>query len=107
MKRSTCVLTLVALVCCAGIGRALERDDRVQAPATKQASLRTAAVQANWPSDRVRTYRDMIHSLDGQQLTAQVVVTGAQEVIVFYDKDGNCRVCLGSAKACKEACSAE
>jgi hypothetical protein len=66
--------------------------------------LKSTAGQLNWPETFGSKQGDLVRSLRGQKLTAQVVGSGANEVIVIYGPDGGCRVCLGSAKSCKEAC---
>lgn len=61
--------------------------------------------QVNWPAALGRKQGDLVRSLQGQKLTAEVVGSGPQAIIVIYGPDGGCRVCIGGAKACKEACS--
>lgn len=46
----------------------------------------------------------LLKELGDRPLTTKVVKAGAAEVIVIYRPDGSCSVCIGSSRACKEAC---
>jgi hypothetical protein len=77
------------------------------------AGTASQAVVANWPTDgrKRMTYDDYLLSLRGNERLTTKVITGPSEngnptaVIVFYDKDGKVRLCIGKASACKELMS--
>ena len=81
-----------------------ERHDLSFAQTPAPRVFQSASTEINWPSTLGRKQLDLIKSLRGQRLTAEVVGDGPQGVIVIYGPDGNCRACLGSGKACAEAC---
>jgi hypothetical protein len=122
MKKSlTLALALVALAVFTGlsIGQEAKQSGKgavtalrgeahhVSFARTPAPRLSQSSTEINWPGTLGRKQVDLIRSLRGQKLTAEVVGSGPQGVIVIYGSDGNCRACLGSGKACAEACPAK
>jgi hypothetical protein len=120
MKKSlTLALALVALAVFSGlsIGQEAKQNGKgavtalrgethdVSLAMTPAPRLSKSSTGINWPATLGRNQVDLIRSLREQKLTAEVVGDGPQGVIVIYGSDGNCRACIGSGKACAEACS--
>jgi hypothetical protein len=119
MKKSlTLALALVALAVFTGlsIGQEAKQSGNGAATAlrgetqarsfvtTPAPRLQSTSTEVNWPATLGKKQLDLIRSLRGQKLTAEVVGDGPQAVIVIYGSDGSCRACIGSGKACAEAC---
>lgn len=73
-------------------------------PAPVSVPLRSVVDNISWPSSLGKRYSDVVKSLEGEELTAQAVGSGPQGVIIIYGDNGKCKICLGKASACNEAC---
>lgn len=107
LMSSMAIITFSALTLFTNIATAEETGARKSTPKLDPVSvpLRSATNQINWPASLGSQYSDVIKSLKGEKLTAQVVGSGPQGILIIYGDNGKCKVCLGGAAACKEACS--
>jgi hypothetical protein len=115
-KILTLALALVALAVFSTVGLTQQQSGsqvrpfpNVQAgplpkPPAQQMVFQSAPSQLNWRAAIGKNQTDPVGALIGKKLTAQVVGSGPLAIIVIYDGEGQCRLCIGNADKCLKAC---